>query len=148
MGEAVLAAKQASVDTKFFIQGGGNSLKHIGVDNTVRSIVGGVRDMASANNRIVVSVFGLLPRPRENGQYERARLRTNECLRGELRRLKEEENIEVLFIDVEKCLNLDCFGKDGVHFNRAGNTILGKFIVEVMVNLTRLKRERNSQYHS
>ena len=101
--------------------------------------------MFSANNRIVVSVFGLIPRPRENGQYENARLRTNHDLRGELARLKQEENIEVLFIDVDKCLNLDCFGKDGVHFNWSGNTILGKFIVEVMVNLTRLKREWRSQ---
>ena len=45
-----------------------------------------------------------------------------------------QEDNEVLFIDVDKCLNLDRFGNDGVHFNRSGNTILGKFIVEVMVN--------------
>ena len=35
MGEAVSAARQASDGTKFFIQGGGNSLKHIGVQNVV-----------------------------------------------------------------------------------------------------------------
>ena len=91
--------------------------------------------------RIIVSMFGHLPCPRENGLYERTRLRTNQCLKGELASLKEVENIEVQFIDVDKCLNLDCFGKDGVHFNRSGNTILRKSIVEVMVSLTRLKKE-------
>ena len=143
MGEAVLAANQASDGTKLFIQGGGNSLKHIGVQNTVRSIVDGVQDIYSANNRIAVSVLGLIPRPRENGLYERARLRTNQCLREELGRLKEDKGIEVLFIDVDKCMNLDCFGKDGVHLNWSGNTILGKIIVEVMINLAKLKRARS-----
>ena len=73
MGEAVLAANQASDGTKLFIQVGGNSLKHIRVQNIVRSIVDGVQDIYSANNRIAVSVLGLIPHPRENGLYGRAR---------------------------------------------------------------------------
>ena len=144
MGEAVLAANQALDGTKLFIQEGGNSLKHIGVQNTVRSIVDGVQDIYSANNRIAVSVLGLIPCPRENGLYER----TNQCLREELGRLKEDEGIEVLFIDVDKCMNLDCFGKDGVHLTWSGNTILGKIIVEVMINLAKLKRARSLHNHN
>ena len=51
--EAVLAVNRAS-DPKFFIQGGGSSLKYIGVQNTVRSIVDAVWNIYSANDRIVV----------------------------------------------------------------------------------------------
>ena len=48
--------------------------------------------------------------------------------------------MEVLFIDFDKCLNLDCFGKDGVHLNWSGNAILGKIIIEALINLARQKR--------
>ena len=70
-----------------------------------------VWDIYSVNNRI--AVFGHIPCPRENGLYERARLKINQCLREVLTRLKEDEGIEVLFIDVDKCMNFDCFVKDG-----------------------------------
>ena len=65
---------------------------------------------------------------------------TNQCLREKLGRLKEDEGMEVLFIDFDKCLNLDCFGKDGVHLNWSGNAILGKIIIEALINLARQKR--------
>ena len=60
----------------------------------MRSIGGGVRDIHFAHNRIVVSVFGLIPRPWDNGLYERAKLRTNQYLRGELARFKEDITLE------------------------------------------------------
>ena len=131
MSEAIVAAEAAKDKTVLFIQGGNNSLKCLGADETVRSIVEGVREANSKNKQVWIVILSLIPRPREDGRYERERQRTNEKLKEEIFRLFKE-GIKVTFTDIEDSMNVNCFMKDGVHLNYEGNQVVGNIIIDVV----------------
>ena len=130
MIEAVNAAESAGDDSVVFIQGGNNSLKFLGANRTVESIVEGVREINRKNKKLWTVVLSLMPRPREDGRYERGRLRTNEILKEEIFKVFKE-GITVTLTDIE-CMNIRCFASDGVHLNYEGNRVVGNVIINVV----------------
>ena len=132
MREAVEVAKETPGNSKIFIVGGGNSLKQLGPEKTVQTIIEGAREIKKWNSKAIVTVFGLLPRPRENNWYERARCRTNEMLMEEISKLYAEEGVNIICKSLDDRMEVDCFGRDGVHLNWKGNGVLGGSIVEML----------------
>ena len=139
MSEAVIASGKASENTKLFIHGGGNSLKTLGADETVRSIIEGVRQIGRTSQKVWTVVLSVAPRPKENGRYEAERLRTNEILFHEIVKL-HKEGVKVTFMDMDLCMNLGCFGRDGIHFNFEGNRVMGGIIIGVINRRPRVDR--------
>ena len=131
MNEAVEAAVKVTNKTLLFVEGGGNSLKCLGVEETVRSVVEGVRDIHRENKNVWTVMLSLIPRPRENWRYEEARLKTNERLFDECVRLYKE-GVKVTFMNMDPGMNLDCFAADQVHFNDYGKKALGRIIISVV----------------
>ena len=131
MSEAVEAAIKTTEKTLLFIEGGGNSLKCLGVEETVRSVVEGVRDINRENKNLWTVVLSVIPRPRENWRYENARLEVNERLFEEVIRL-HKEGVKVTFMNLDPGMNLECFAEDQVHFNDKGNRAMGKVIISVI----------------
>ena len=84
MSKAVEASITATGKTLLFIEGGGNSLKCLGVEETVKSVVEGVRDINKENKNLWTVVLSVIPRPRENWRYENERLETNKRLFDEI----------------------------------------------------------------
>ena len=54
------------------------------------------------------------------------------------------EGLKVTFVDMDRCLNIECFANDGVHFNFQGIKAVSKIIINV-VNLAsrRVEHSRN-----
>ena len=141
VSEAIVASEKVTEDTRLFIQGGGNSLKTLGAGETVRSIVEGARQICKTNQKVWTIVLSVAPRPRENGRYESERLKTNEMLFHEIKKLHKEDGLKVTFMGMDPCLNLDCFGSDGVHFNFEGNKAISRIIISVIKSRPRVNRE-------
>ena len=131
VSEAVVASKNAVGKTKLFIQGGGNSLKCLGAEETVKSVLEGLREIGRMNKNVWTIVLSLVPRPRENGRYEEERKRTNAMLFDEIVRLASE-GLKVTFMDMDRCMNMECFANDRVHFNFQGNKVFGKIIIGII----------------
>ena len=140
MSEAVNAAESAGDDSVLFIQGGNNSLKVLGADRTVQSIVEGVREINGKNKKLWTVVLSLMPRPREDGRYERGRRRTNEILKEEIFKLFKE-GIRVTLADIE-CMSMRCFASDGVHLNYEGNRVVRNEIINVVKRDQGVKTKR------
>ena len=133
MNEAIKAAEKAPNGTKLFIQGGGNSLKHLGADETVRRIRDGVKVIRDINPTIWVIVLSLTPRPREKAWFEKLRLETNTKLWNELDNLAKKEDMALSIIDMDpEMMSKDLYGQDGVHFSYEGNRVFGQLIVETV----------------
>ena len=141
VSEAIIAAEKVTEKTKLFIQGGGNSLRTLGANETVRSIVEGVRQIGRTSQKIWTVVLSVAPRPRENGRYEAERLRTYEVLFHEIMKLNKE-GLNVTFMDIDRWINPGCFGRDGVHFNFEGNRVIGSIIINVITRGPRVSRRR------
>ena len=60
----------------------------------------------------------------------------------EIRKLYQE-GIKVTFINMDVCLDSDCFVQDGVHFNFKGNGALGKVIISALKRVTSRSNSRN-----
>ena len=90
-----------------------------------------MREANSKNKHVWIVILSLIPRPREDGRYERERQRTNEKLKEEIFRLFKE-GIKVTFTDIEDSMNVNCFMKDGVHLNYEGNQVVGNIIIDVV----------------
>ena len=88
MGEAIAAAKNTSGGAKLFIQGRGNTLKFIGVEQTVDSVVEGVREIHKRNKDLCTVVLSIVPRPKENGLYNKNMELTNRRPMEEIRKLQ------------------------------------------------------------
>ena len=78
MSKAVETSITATDKTLLFIEGGGNSLKCLGVEETMRSVVEGIRNINRENKNLWTVVLSMILRPRENWRYENRRLKTNE----------------------------------------------------------------------
>ena len=120
-------------DGLLVIQGGGNDLKRIGVDETVKEVVDAVK--AAEKKKISVAVVGVLRRPREDGVYERLRRATNRRIFEEVTRTKvqwmKEKSGNVSFLDLDRTLDDErLFARDGVHLTAAGNARMGRRLRE------------------
>ena len=70
-------------------------------------------------------MLSLIPRPRENGRYEEARVKT-ERLFKELDSL-DKKRVEVTFMNMDPCMNWDCFAEDQIHLSDYGNKAIRPF---------------------
>ena len=120
MNEAVDAAGKAVGKTKIFICGGGNSLKFLGKDRTVRSVVEGLQSINEKNASVESVVMAICPRPREPPIFDQIRDETNLMLEEEVNKLAED-GYKVKFVHVDHRLRYDVmFKRDGVHLNHDG----------------------------
>ena len=128
MEEAVSAAESAYDNTKLFINGGGNSLKILGVNETVNSVVQGLKRIESKNRFLYTVFIGICGRPKENRSYDYARRLTNQRIRQEIIEMQKKGS-RVIFQDPDGMLHEDYhFARDGVHLNRSGVAQLGKLM--------------------
>ena len=117
-------------DGYMILQGGGNSLKWLGVEETAKSILEGVDTIQNENKRLNIAVCSILPRPKENESYERMRRETNKriqqglCIRKAIATRAKEEAAS--FLDMDSLLRPDMYREDGVHLNAEGNEQIGK----------------------
>ena len=65
------------------MEGGGNSLKWLGVEETVKTILEGVEYIQRLKKEVNMAVCSILPCPRESERYEKMRTEVNEdCYRN------------------------------------------------------------------
>ena len=131
--EKVREAASKMEDGLLIIQGGGNDLKKIGVEETVKEVVDAVK--AVEKKKMSVAVVGVLRRPREDVTYERLRRATNRRIFEEVTRMKvewmREKSGNVSFLDLDRTLDDDrLFARDGVHLNTDGNARMGRRLRE------------------
>jgi hypothetical protein len=120
MGEGILV-----------IQGGGNGLTHLGVRENVKVIMDGVNKIREVNRKVKVAVVGVLPRPRETGEYEGMRGEVNRWLHNELRdmrgmQIRGGDPNPITYLDPSHLLGIRHYARDGVHLNREGVNIVGR----------------------
>ena len=132
--KTVVEANSAREGSLIVIQGGGNSLRHIGSAETVKSILECVADIRKERKDLNIAVTSVLPRPRENGHYEQLRKQTNNELQKQICKLrwetvKSKEAGGISFLDMDCVLNPQMFAQDGVHFNHQGVLSFGKRII-------------------
>ena len=131
--EKVKEETRGMEDGMLVVQGGGNDLKRIGVEETVKEVVDAV--MAVHGKKMSVAVVGVMRRPREDMTYERMRRATNKRIFEEVTRMKvkwmKEKSGNVSFLDLDGALDDDrMFARDGVHLNAAGNARMGRKLRE------------------
>ena len=128
-----LMSDEVENDSLMVIQGGGNSLRWLGEETTVKSIMDSVKKIKGKKKDLKIAVVSVLPRPRENYQYDELRKTTNRHLQSELCKMKAElmkdKEGGVSFIDVDKVLTPKMFMQDGVHLNHEGSIQLGKRVL-------------------
>ena len=134
MAKAVESAEQ-SKDGMLVIEGGGNSLRALGVEETVASVINNIKKIKGKNKKLKIAVVSILPRPRENKAYEKMRTEANKRLQSRLCMLKADimknkEEGDVSFLDMDLILTESMFCQDGVHFNTEGDVRLGRRILQ------------------
>ena len=136
--------KRIQDDGYLIIQGGGNSLKWLGIEATVKAIVDGV-DKIENEKKLNVAVCSILPRPRESERYECMRNEVNRRLQEELCTRKAEamkkKKRSASFLDMDSVLSPKMYRDDGVHFNSEGNAQFGK---KVLTWIQERERHMNS----
>ncbi|MPC21668.1 hypothetical protein E2C01_014659 [Portunus trituberculatus] len=86
------------------LQGGGNGLRQLGPEQTVRKVMECVREIK--REKVQVVVVGVLGRPKESRGYEELRKETNRLLRQEVLDLKiecsrKEGDYSISFLDLD-----------------------------------------------
>ena len=74
-----------------------------------------------------------------DGRYETKRLRTIEFLFHKIIML-HIEGVKVTFIDMNPCMKLSCFARDGDYFNFEGNKVIGYIVISVINRHPRVNR--------
>ena len=128
------------------LQGGGNGLRQLGPEQTVKKIMECVREV-KREKKIRVAVVGVLGRPRESRGYEELRRETNRRLQQEVVKMKiectkREGDLGVSFLDLDDALPPGVYGRDGVHLNREGDRRMCKRFLEWVMATERLTRMR------
>ena len=139
--EACNDLKRKKTEGVVIIQGGGNSLKALGPDNTIRSIMDGLYQMTKENQYVQVVLSSILPRPRESGHYEEMRNYSNLHLSEQIEYLNESQNKDIIFMNCDPVMYVEYFARDGVHLNYEGNKSLGIRIIKEIRRCTPLKGE-------
>ena len=116
------------------VQGGGNSLKHIGVEDTVNSLVECIKEVRNNRKDLNIAVASILPRPCESGQYDNWRKKVNvevqkQVCQMSLEAVKAKEGCGVAFLDMDCVMNPQKFARDGVHLNQEGEQCVGSRIL-------------------
>lgn len=131
--EEVANEARASIDTisegMLVLQGGGNSLRNLGPDQTARKILECVKELKSRKKRVRVAVVGVLKRPRENQGYEEMRREANRKIQKGVLKMKidigkSHEDYGVSFLDLDGDLPQQAYGRDGVHLNQKGEGVM------------------------
>ncbi|KAG0721162.1 hypothetical protein GWK47_046999 [Chionoecetes opilio] len=73
------------------MQGGGNSLRRLGPEQTVGKVMECLKDIKKDRKKVRVAVVGIMRRPRENAGYEEMRRDTNKRLQEEVVKIKGGE---------------------------------------------------------
>ncbi|KAG0724256.1 hypothetical protein GWK47_040956 [Chionoecetes opilio] len=107
------------------MQGGGNSLRRLGPEQTVGKVMECLKDIKKDRKKVRVAVVGIMRRPRENAGYEEMRRDTNKRLQEEVVKMKAECSKDpgdygVSFIDLDGALPQEVFEGDKVHLNWEG----------------------------
>ena len=128
--EEALCAEDGSL---VVIQGGGNSLKHIGVKETISSIVNYMKRVQCERKDLKIAAASNMPHPCENSHYEVWRKAVNVELQKEVCRISMEiaqkETGRVSFLDMNFVLDPQLFARDAVHLNTEGEARVGKRIL-------------------
>ena len=80
-------AEELEDDSLLIIEGGGNSLKYLGEEETVTCMMESIKRIKE-KKLMKVAVLGIIPRPQEKAHYERQKRGTNRRLQQELCSLK------------------------------------------------------------
>ena len=128
--EACKDLKRKKTEGVVIIQGGGNSLKALGPEDTIASIMDGLYEMTKENPYVQVILSSVLPRPRESGHYEEMRTYTNFHLKKQTEYLNESQNKDIIFMNCDPVMYVEYFERDGVHLNYDGNKSLGIRIIK------------------
>ena len=131
--KAIEVGKEIQDDGYLIIQGGGNSLKWLGVEETVKTILEGVDCIRREKKEVNVAVCSILPRPRESERYNVMRMEVNRKLQEELcmrkaNATRRKENA-ASYLDMDSMINPQMYREDGVHFNEKGNAAFGKKVI-------------------
>lgn len=116
------------------VQGGGNGLLQVGVDETVKQMKECVEVVKK--KRVRVAIVGIIHRPSETDEYERARMEVNRrvcegVLKMKMRDLKNDREIRSCsFLSMDHVINLNMFRQDGVHLNEDGTQAMSRRMCE------------------
>ena len=131
------------------LQGGGNGLRQLGPEQTVKKIIECVEEI-KVRKKVRVAVVGILGRPKESRGYEELRRETNRLLQQEVAKMKmeyckHEGDYGVSFMNMDEVLPPDVYGRDGVHLNREGDRLMCKRFLEWVTATERLCRIREGK---
>ena len=144
MDEAVNESKDISEGT-LVIQGGGNGLLACGVNETVKTVMDGVRKIKQEKKDVRVAVVGVMRRPRSDERYERVRKEVNRRLQVELCGMKVEcmkaNDVGVSFLDLDRELTHNVFARDQVHLTEEGEWKCGRRVLELVLANESVERE-------
>ena len=134
------------------LQGGGNGLRQLGPEQTVRKVMECVREVKK-ERKVRVAVVGVLGRPRETRGYEELRRETNRLLQEEVVKMKiecsrREGDFGVSFLDLDGALPPVVYGRDGVHLSREGEKKMCKRFLEWVMATEQLARMRERKEES
>ena len=151
--EEVIEAARESMsglqEGMLILQGGGNGLRQLGPEQTVRRVMEFVREV-KREKKVRVAVVGVLGRPRESSGYEELRKETNRLLRQEVLDLKLECNKRegdygVSFLDLDAVLPPGVYGRDGVHLDSEGDRRMCRKFLEWVMATERLYKMREKR---
>ena len=129
MQNAHQTASSAKRNGLLILQGGGNSLHALGVEETVKSVLSTVKEIQERRVDVKIAVLGVLPRPKESKRYEGMRVNVNRRLQTEICAMKaslfRKREGDVSFLDMDSILPKEVFARDGVHLNAEGDACLG-----------------------
>ena len=131
------------------LQGGGNGLRQLGPEQTVRKIMDCVKEVKRAK-KVRVAVVGILGRPRETRGYEELRRETNRLLQLEVIKMKmecckREGDYGVSYLNMDDVLPPGMYGRDGVHLSREGDRVMCRRLLEWVTATERLCRLREGR---
>ena len=115
------------------LQGGGNSLHALGVDETVASLMTTVREIQGKRGDLKIAVVGVMPRPKESKKYESMRMAVNRTIQRQLCAMKADiirQKGDVSYLDVDSILPKEVYARDGVHLNAEGDVQFGRRILQ------------------
>ena len=105
---------------------------------TVKSIMNGVQDVKKKNKRIRVAIMSVLPRPKEDEEYEQVRTEVNrklhECVINEsMKSFQDREDGGISFLDLDPTLlsvKGNQFCSDCVHLNEEGERAVSARVIK------------------
>ena len=109
------------------LQGGGNGLKEVGIEETAQEIINSIKEAHA--KYMAVAVVGIMRRPSEDDTYEIMRKEVNEkiyqmVVKMKVKYMRKREK-RVSYIDPD-CMKEHMYRIDGVHLNNEGAEVFGR----------------------